>query len=179
VSRIGKQPVQLPSGVKASLSDRTLTIEKGAAKLTRWIDPAISVTIEANSIAFTRSSDVKRARALHGTYRSLANAMVVGLTTGFEKRMQVIGVGFGAKVIGKFVELNVGYAQPRKIAIPAGITVECPKPEEIIVKGADKEAVGQLAAKIRLQRPPEPYKGKGVRYVNEVVQRKQGKAAGT
>lgn len=161
------------------MSDRTLVVEKGSNKLSRWIDPAIEVAVSANSIVFTRKDDSKRARALHGTYRSIANGMVVGLSKGFEKRMQVIGVGFGAKVVGKIVELNVGFAQPRKLPIPAGVTVECPKPEEIIVKGADKEAVGQLAAKIRLTRPPEPYKGKGIRYVDEVVQRKQGKAAGT
>lgn len=161
------------------MAERTLVVEKGNQKLSRWIDPAIDVKIDGTSIVFERKGDTKRERALHGTYRALAHSMVHGLVKGYEKRLQIIGVGFGAKVQGKVVELNVGFALPRKIAIPAGVTVECPKPEEVVVKGADKEAVGQLAATLRLQRPPEPYKGKGLRYVDEVVKRKQGKAAGT
>lgn len=179
MSRIGKQPVALPAGIKATLNDRTLVVEKGNQKLSRWIDPAIEVAIEGAAIHFTRKGESKRERALHGTYRALANGMVQGLVKGFERKLQIVGVGFGAKIIGKQVELNVGFAMPRRFPIPAGITVECPKPEEILVKGADKEAVGQLAAQLRLCRPPEPYKGKGVRYHDEVVKRKQGKAAGT
>jgi large subunit ribosomal protein L6 len=105
--------------------------------------------------------------------------MVTGLTKGYEKRLQIVGVGFGAKLQGKVVDLNVGYATSRRIEIPAGVTVEIPDPTNILIKGADKHAVGQLAARIRLQRPPEPYKGKGIRYFDEVVKRKQGKTVGS
>jgi large subunit ribosomal protein L6 len=161
------------------MSGRTLTIEKGNAKLTQWVDPAIDVAIGASEIVFTRQVDTRRERALHGLYRALANNMVTGLTKGYEKRLQIVGVGFGAKLQGKVVDLNVGYATSRRIEIPAGVTVEIPDPTNILIKGADKHAVGQLAARIRLQRPPEPYKGKGIRYFDEVVKRKQGKTVGS
>jgi len=179
VSRIGKQPVVLPAGVKASMNDRTLTVEKGSSKLTQWVDPAIDVAVEGSNLVFQRKGDGRRERAMHGLYRALAANMVTGLVSGYERRLEIVGVGYGAKVQGNIVELNVGFAMPRRITIPAGVKVETPEPTKIVIKGADKHQVGQLAATIRLTRPPEPYKGKGIRHAGEVVKRKQGKTVGS
>ncbi len=178
MSRIGKQPVLLHEGVKAALSGRELQIEKGGRRLCQWIDPAITVTIEGESVVFTRGSDDGRTRALHGLYRALAQNMVTGLLKGYQKTLKIVGVGFGARPAGKSLELNVGFANPVKIEIPEGLTVEVPDATTIVVKGCDKHSVGQLAADIRRARPPEPYKGKGIRYVDEVVRRKAGKTVG-
>ncbi len=178
MSRIGKQPVPLVDGVTASMDGRDLTLSKGNAKLTQWIDPAIDVAIDDGAVTFTREGDDRRSRALHGLYRSLANNMVEGLTKGYERRLQIVGVGFGAKLAGKTVELNVGYANTIKVDVPEGVVVELPDPMAIVVKGADKQKVGQTAATLRRARPPEPYKGKGVRYADEVVKRKAGKTVG-
>ncbi len=178
MSRIGKKPVTLPDGVSAQMTGRELTIGKGNNKLTQWIDPAIDVAVVDGHVTFRRSDDQRRNRALHGLYRALAQNMVEGLTKGYEKRLTIVGVGFGAKLSGQVVELNVGYANNIKVSIPAGVIVEVPEATTIVVKGIDKHAVGQTAANIRRARPPEPYKGKGVRYVDEVVKRKAGKTVG-
>ena len=178
MSRIGKQPVSLPAGVKAAMSGRQLTVEKGALKLTQWIDPTIDVAIADGSIKFTRKTDERRERALHGLYCSLANNMVKGLVTGYEKRLEIHGVGFGAKVQGKVLELTVGFAEPAKLKIPDGVKVECPDATKLVIKGHDKHMVGQFAADVRRVRKPEPYKGKGIRYADEVVRRKAGKTVG-
>jgi large subunit ribosomal protein L6 len=180
VSRIGRKPVTLPAGVKAAMSGRDLVVEKGNEKLTQWVDPAIDVKVAEGSIVFSRRTegDDRRERALHGLYRALAANMVEGLTTGFKKDLRIEGVGFGAKLVGKDVELSLGYANAIRVKVPKGVTVEIPDPTKITVKGFDKQKVGQTAAEIRLARPPEPYKGKGVRYADEVVKRKQGKTVG-
>ncbi|MBI4881953.1 MAG: 50S ribosomal protein L6 [Planctomycetes bacterium] len=178
MSRIGKQPVLLREGVKATLDGRELVIEKGGRKLSQWIDPAISVAIEGETVVFARASDDVRTRALHGLYRALAQNMVTGLLKGYQKTLKIVGVGYGARPAGKTLELNVGYANPVRVEIPEGLTVEVPDASTIVVKGHDKHRVGQLAADIRRARPPEPYKGKGIRYSDEVVRRKAGKTVG-
>lgn len=178
MSRIGKKPVVLPQGLTAKLDGRTLTIEAKGKKLTQWINPAINVEVDMNArqLRFGRSSDEPPDRAMHGLYRALANNMVVGLTQGFEKRLEIQGVGYNAKVQGKDLVLQIGFSHPVNVKIPEGITIECPKPTVMLIKGADRQQVGQLAAEVRGLRPPEPYKGKGIRYQNEVVRRKAGKA---
>lgn len=178
MSRIGKQPVPLSDGVTAEMQGRDLVISKGNDRLTQFIDPAISVAIEDGVVSFTRKDDERRNRALHGLYRSLAANMVEGLTKGYEKRLQIVGVGFGAKLAGQRVDLTVGYSNTIHVDIPNGVTVEIPDPALIVVKGFDKQAVGQMAANLRQARPPEPYKGKGVRYFGEAVKRKAGKTVG-
>jgi large subunit ribosomal protein L6 len=180
VSRIGRKPVALPAGVKASMSGRDLVVEKGSEKLTQWVDPAIDVKVADGSIEFSRreSTDDQRERALHGLYRALAANMVEGLMSGFKKELRIEGVGFGAKLVGKDIELSLGFANAIRVKVPKGVTVEVPDPTKIVVKGFDKQKVGQTAAEIRQARPPEPYKGKGVRYLDEVVRRKQGKTVG-
>jgi len=160
------------------MNGRDLVIEKGGKKLSQWVDPSIDVAVDAKSVVFTRTTEERRHRAMHGLYRALAQNMVTGLVTGFEKKLQVVGVGFGVRLAGKVLELNVGYANTIKVDIPDGVTVETPDTTTIVVKGADKQVVGQLAAEIRAARPPEPYKGKGIRYSDEVVRRKAGKTVG-
>lgn len=178
MSRIGKQPVTLSDGVSASMNDRDLVVEKGGVKLSQWIDPRIDVKIEDGSVNFSRQDDDRRNRALHGLYRALTQNMVDGLVKGYERRLQIVGVGFGAKLAGKTVELNVGFANTIVVTVPDGVTVELPDPTSIVVKGPNKQLVGQTAANLRRARPPEPYKGKGVRYADEVVKRKAGKTVG-
>lgn len=161
------------------MNGRDLVVEKGSNKLSQWIDPAIDVAIDDAAITFTRDGDERRDRALHGLYRSIASNMVLGLTKGYEIRMRIDGVGFGAALKGKVVELNVGYANKILVAVPAGVTVDVPDAQTVIVKGSDKQKVGQTAADVRAARPPEPYKGKGVRYADEVIKRKAGKKVGS
>jgi large subunit ribosomal protein L6 len=168
----------LVDGVSASMNGRELVLEKGSNKLSQWIDPSIDVALGEGSIVFSRQSDERRYRALHGLYRSLAQNMVIGLTKGFEKKLLIVGVGFGAKLAGQAVDLNVGYANTVRVQIPDGVTVETPDSTTVLVKGYDKQKVGQVAAEIRRSRPPEPYKGKGVRYADEFVKRKSGKTVG-
>src|SRR5215468_805848 len=168
MSRIGKKPVVLPQGVSAKLEGRNLTIENKGKKLTQWISPTIAVEVSAQEVRFTRSGDEAQDRAMHGLYRALANNMVVGLTRGFEKRLDIQGVGYNAKVQGKDLVLNIGFSHPVNVKIPEGITIECPKPTQVVIKGADRQLVGQFAANVRGLRPPEPYKGKGIRYFDEV-----------
>lgn len=160
------------------MTGRDLVIEKGNTKLSQWVDPSITVTIDDGTVTFTRVGDERRERALHGLYRSIANNMVVGLTKGYEKRLRIEGVGFGAQLKGKVVEMNVGYANKIPVDVPPGVTVKIPDPQTVVVSGADKQMVGQVAAELRAARPPEPYKGKGVRYADEAIKRKAGKTVG-
>ena len=178
MSRVGKQPVEFASGTKVSFSGVTLTVEASGKKLTQDIDPCIEVSVEDGKATFTRRNDSKQARAMHGLYRSLASNMVEGVEKGFEKKLEIIGVGWNAAAQGKQVVLNIGFCHPVNIPLPDGVTAECPNATTIVIKGADRQAVGQTAAKIRMVRPPEPYKGKGIRYSGEYVRRKVGKAFG-
>jgi len=177
MSRIGKQPVPLPAGVKVNITNRLIKVEgpKGA-KLEFTHHPAITVIADAKAITVTRPNDERQNRALHGLTRALINNMVVGVTKGFDKRLKIEGVGYQAAMKGKAVELTVGFANRIVHTPPDGVTVAVPDPTTILVTGADRQKVGQFAAEIRSSKKPEPYKGKGVRYDNEVVRRKEGKS---
>ena len=178
MSRIGKQPITIPAGVKVAVANGRVKVEGPKGKLEIPYHPNMKVESDGKQIKVSRPDDERQNRALHGLTRALINNMVVGVTQGYEKRLKIEGVGFQAAAKGKGVELTVGYAN-RIVHTPAadsGLTVEVPDPTTIVVKGADKQKVGQFAAEIRASRKPEPYKGKGVRYEKEVVRRKEGKS---
>lgn len=176
MSRIGKLPITVPSGVEIKVSDANVVSVKGPlGELSQAIDKDIKISIEDGVLTVTRPSDNKRLRALHGLTRSLVNNMVTGVTKGFEKKLQVIGVGYKVAKNGKVLDLQLGFSHPVKMEDPEGITTEISGNNEILVKGINKQHVGNYAAKIRDWRKPEPYKGKGIRYVDEYVIRKEGK----
>jgi large subunit ribosomal protein L6 len=178
MSRIGKQPIAIPSGVKVALASGTVKVEGPKGKLEFTFHPNMKVESDGKQILVKRPDNERLNRALHGLTRALINNMVHGVTQGYEKKLKIVGVGFQAAVKGKGVELTVGFAN-RILHTPApdsGVTVEVPDPTTIVVKGADKQKVGQFAAEIRASRKPEPYKGKGVRYEGEVVRTKEGKS---
>lgn len=175
MSRIGNKVVEIPAGVEVTTNGNDVTVKGPKGELTRTFSSAITMTVEGNVVTFTRPNDTKEMKTIHGTTRAIFNNMVVGTSKGFEKALELIGVGYRAQLQGKKLVLNVGYSHPIEMEAPAGITIEVPSNTSIIVKGASKEVVGELAAKIRGTRPPEPYKGKGVRYVGEYVRRKEGK----
>jgi len=178
MSRIGKAPVSIPKGVKASVSGRTLTVEGPLGKLVHTLHPAVSVEVDtpANAIKVTRDGDARIARSVHGLTRTLAANMVEGVSKGFEKKLEIVGVGYLAAIQKTTLQLRVGFANELQVEIPAGLTVTCPDQTHITVKVIDKQLVGQFAAEVRSLRKPEPYKGKGIRYENEQVRRKAGKA---
>src|SRR5262245_39533442 len=178
MSRIGKQPVAIPAGVKVQIADRKVRVEGPKGKLEFDHHRNIQVQGEeaAKAAKVTRPDDERLSRALQGLTRSIIANMGEGVTKGFEKRLKIEGIGYQARMDKKAVVLTVGYANSITMEPPAGVTVELADPTTIIVKGADKQAVGQFAAEIRRSRPPEPYKGKGIRYENEVVRRKEGKS---
>lgn len=175
MSRIGKQPVTLPSGVKVSVQARTVTVEAGSARLSMTHRPEVAVRVEGQRVLVERDGDSRAARAYHGMTRALIHNMVVGVTNGFKKELEVVGVGWNAQVRGKKVILNVGYADAKEVSIPDGVTVQVAG-NRVTVTGPDRQAVGQCAADIRAKRKPEPYNGRGIKYVDEVIIRKQGKA---
>lgn len=178
MSRIGKAPIPVPSGVEITLSGRRVSVKGPQGTLERDIPGEIEVRQEDGNVLVERPNDERQNRALHGLTRSLVNNMVVGVTAGFTKELEIVGVGYRAAAQGpNRLELALGFSHPVVVDAPAGITFETPQPTRIVVKGIDKELVGQVAANIRKIRKPEPYKGKGVRYAGEVVQRKAGKAA--
>lgn len=179
MSRIGKKPVDVPSGVEVKLVDNIITVKGPKGTLERKLHPEINVAIEGNSIVVTRLSDQKKHRALHGLTRALVNNMVEGVTKGFEKKLELVGVGYRATMQGSKLVLNVGYSHPVEMVPDTGLKVEVgPKQNLIIISGYDKEVVGQFAAKVRAVREPEPYKGKGIKYSDEKIRRKAGKAGG-
>ncbi|HOQ76194.1 MAG TPA: 50S ribosomal protein L6 [Thermoclostridium sp.] len=175
MSRIGRMPVEIPAGVDVKINGQEVTVKGPKGTLVETFHKNMTIKKEGNTLIVTRPNDEKENRALHGLTRSLLNNMVVGVTQGFEKQLEIVGVGYRAQKQGKKLVLTLGYSHPVEIEEPAGITIEVPSPDKIIVKGADKQAVGELAAKIRAKRPPEPYKGKGIRYAGEVIVRKEGK----
>jgi large subunit ribosomal protein L6 len=175
VSRIGNKIVVLPEGVSITQDGNNITVKGPKGELTREFSSDIKMNIEGNEVTFTRPNDSKEMKTIHGTTRANFNNMVVGVSEGFQKALELIGVGYRAQLQGTKLVLNVGYSHPVEITPPAGVTVEVPANTQVIVKGANKEAVGELAANIRGVRPPEPYKGKGIRYVGEYVRRKEGK----
>ena len=178
MSRIGKLPVEIPAGVTVTVSDDNLvTVKDPKGTLTQQITGDLQVTKEENVVHVTRARDDKESRAKHGLYRVLIHNMVKGVTEGFSKSLSIVGTGYRAALSGKKLSLTIGFSHPVELDPPAGISFEVPNPNTIVVKGIDKAAVGQVAAIVREVRPPEPYLGKGIRYENENVRRKAGKAA--
>jgi large subunit ribosomal protein L6 len=175
MSRVGKYPVPVPAGVQVALAGRTVTAKGKNGELRLDLTEEIDVEIAAGQVAVKPRRDDRRARTMWGTTRSLISAMVQGVSTGFVKEMEINGTGYRAAVQGKDLVLNLGYSHEIRYPIPAGIRITCEKPTAIKVEGADKRQVGQVAAEIRGFRGPEPYKGKGVKYVNEQILRKEGK----
>ncbi|MEK5419611.1 50S ribosomal protein L6 [Paenibacillus sp. FSL L8-0708] len=176
MSRIGRKPIAVPSGVDVTLDNAVITVKGPKGSLTRELHKDMKVTVENNEIIVVRPSDNKLHRSLHGTTRSVVNNMVAGVTEGFSKSLELVGVGYRASKSGDKIVLNVGYSHPVEITPEAGIEFEVPANTKIIVKGIDKERVGAYAAKIRSVREPEPYKGKGIKYEGERIIRKEGKA---
>jgi large subunit ribosomal protein L6 len=175
MSRIAKSPITVPSGVDIKISGREIQIKGAKGALQMNLHPDVDVEQKDGVINVQPKTDVKSQWAMAGTFRALINNMVTGAKTGFQKKLQLIGVGYRAQVKGKVLNLNLGFSHPIDYPIPEGITVETPSATEIIVSGCDKQRVGQVAAEIRAYRPPEPYKGKGVRYQDEYVVRKEAK----
>ncbi|MDP8170344.1 50S ribosomal protein L6 [Pasteurella skyensis] len=175
MSRVAKAPVNIPAGVEVKLDGQLLTVKGKNGELSRTIHNAVEVNQDAGVLTFTPKVGVVNANAQAGTARALVNAMVIGVTEGFTKKLQLVGVGYRAQVKGNVVALNLGFSHPIDHQLPTGVTAECPSQTEIVLKGADKQLVGQVAANIRAYRRPEPYKGKGVRYSDEVVRTKEAK----
>ncbi|WML42594.1 50S ribosomal protein L6 [Neobacillus sp. PS3-40] len=175
MSRIGKKPVEIPAGVTVTLDKNTVTVKGPKGELTRSFNSDMEIKIEENVLTVSRPSDVKEHRALHGTTRAVIANMVEGVSKGFERGLELIGVGYRAQKQGSKLVLNVGYSHTVEIEPESGLEIEVPVNTKVIVKGTDKERVGALAANIRGVRPPEPYKGKGIRYEGEFVRRKEGK----
>jgi large subunit ribosomal protein L6 len=177
MSRIGKQPIPVPAGVDVFIEPELVRVKGVRGELEERVSRDMTVEQEDGTIVVKRPTDRGEHRALHGLTRSLIANMVTGVTEGFEKRLEIQGVGYRAALRGKDIELQVGYSHPVPIKAPEGIEFEVPLPTQIIVRGNSKQAVGEIAARIRKTRPPEPYKGKGIRYAGEYVQRKVGKRA--
>ncbi|MCH4178919.1 MAG: 50S ribosomal protein L6 [Megasphaera sp.] len=176
MSRIGRMPIDIPAGVDVKLDGQIIKVKGPKGELTRTLHPDMKVTIADNVITVERPSDEKEHRSLHGLTRALIANMVTGVSTGFKKELEIVGVGYRAQMKGKKLALTLGFSHPLELDAPEGITIECPSATQIVVSGANNEHVGEFAAKIRGYRLPEPYKGKGIRYVGEHVRRKAGKA---
>jgi large subunit ribosomal protein L6 len=177
MSRIGKQPIPLPEGVEVTIEPELVSVKGPRGELSERVNRAIDVKQENGEVTVTRPTDRGDHRALHGLTRSLIANMVEGVTNGFEKRLEIQGVGYRAQLQGRRLILSLGYSHPVELEAPEGIEFEVPQPTRIVVRGISKQAVGEVAANIRKQRPPEPYKGKGIRYEGEYVARKVGKRA--
>lgn len=177
MSRIGKQPISIPDKVTVTLSDGRVVVKGPLGTLTRVLHPSIVITADAKTATVTRVDDSAEARSIHGLYRMLVNNMVVGVSQGFQKMLDLVGVGYRAEVKGSAVVLTLGHSHPIEYVLPTGVKAAVEKQTRITVSGADNELVGEVAAQLRRFRPPEPYKGKGVRYVGEVIRKKVGKAA--
>jgi large subunit ribosomal protein L6 len=176
MSRIGRLPIAVPSGVDVTIDGRTVTVKGPKGSLTRQLHPDITVSREDDQLVVTRPTEQKTHRQLHGLTRTLVNNMVVGVTDGYRKGLEITGVGYRATKVGEKLQLNLGYSHQIEIDPPAGISFELENPTRLAVVGIDKELVGQIAAQVRSTRKPEPYKGKGVKYAGEYVRRKAGKA---
>jgi large subunit ribosomal protein L6 len=179
MSRIGRKPVAIPSGVKVEIKEGTIFVEGPKGKLSRVLPGRTNVEIKDNIANVTRQGNIASDKALQGLIRALLVNMVKGVTEGFVKELEIVGVGFKAAVQGNTLKLEVGYSHPVNFTAPEGIKIETPKATQIVISGIDKEKVGEVAAEIRLVYPPEPYKGKGIRYVGEFVKKKVGKAQAT
>jgi large subunit ribosomal protein L6 len=176
MSRIGRLPIAVPDGVDVTIDGRRLTVKGPKGELSRELHPDMTVDREDGNLVVTRPTEQKQHKQLHGLTRTLVNNMVVGVTTGYRKGLEITGVGYRASLVGRKLQLNLGYSHPVEIEPPAGISFELENPTRLAVVGIDKELVGQMAARVRSTRKPEPYKGKGVRYAGERIRRKAGKA---
>jgi large subunit ribosomal protein L6 len=177
LSRIGRQPIAIPDGVTVDVKPGLVLVKGPKGELTQTVSGDMKVVVEDGTLTVERPTDRGDHRALHGLTRSLIANMVSGVTDGFERRLEIQGVGYRARLQGKAIELSVGYSHPVSVKAPDGIEFEVPQPTEVVVRGIDKQQVGEIAAQIRRTRPPEPYKGKGIRYSGEHVRRKVGKRA--
>ena len=177
MSRIGKQPVVIPNGVEVKVNGSEVTVKGPKGTLTNTFRPEIAIAVEGNEIIVTRPNDNKLNRSLHGLTRTLVANMVTGVSAGYSKTLEVNGVGYRAQKQGKNLVLNLGFSHQVIIPEIDGISIEVPSPNQIVISGADKQQVGQFAAEVRAKRPPEPYKGKGIKYAGEYIRRKEGKAA--
>ncbi len=176
MSRIGKMPVTLPAGVEVVVSGQSVNVKGPKGSLSAAFSDRVSVSVADGTAAVTRADDTRQARALHGLTRALLANMVTGVSTGYVKTLEIIGVGYRAALKGRDLEMQLGFSHPVSVIAPEGIVFEVPEPTKVLVSGIDKQKVGQVAANIRKLRPPEPYKGKGIRYTGEYVRRKAGKA---
>ncbi len=177
MSRIGKMPVAIPSGVDVKVDGNVVTVKGSKGELTREFSDILTIKVEGEEVIVTRPDDSRQAKSLHGLTRTLIHNMIEGVSQGYAKKLELVGVGYRAALKGKNLEIQLGYSHPVNVEAPENITFEVPSQTEIIVKGISKEQVGQVAADIRAWRKPEPYKGKGIRYEGEYVRRKLGKAA--
>ncbi len=175
MSRIGRKPINIPAGVEIKVDGSVVSVKGPKGTLTQKFDPNMSIAVEGAEVLVTRPNDAKENRSLHGLTRTLIANMVTGVTEGFKKELDVLGVGYRVQKQGSNLVMNIGYSHQVIVSDTADVTIEAPGPNKIIVTGIDKQKVGQFAAEIREKRPPEPYKGKGIRYTNEVVRRKEGK----
>ncbi len=176
MSRIGKKPITIPAGVEVKQDGNSVTVKGPKGTLTQEFNPNMTIKIEGNEITVSRPNDQKENRALHGLTRSLLFNMVEGVTNGFKKELEVNGVGYRVQKQGKTLTMNLGFSHQVVVEETEGITIECPSATQIVISGPDKQKVGQFAAEIREKRPPEPYKGKGIKYADEHIRRKEGKA---
>jgi large subunit ribosomal protein L6 len=175
MSRVGNSPVLVPKGVEVVLSANDISVKGGQGQLSMACHEAVEISQEDNVLSFAVRTSAKNGSAMAGTIRSLVNNMVIGVSTGFEKKLQLIGVGYRAQLQGKKINLTLGFSHPVEYVLPEGVSAEAPSQTELILKSADKQLLGRVAAEIRGFRPPEPYKGKGVRYADEHVRRKEAK----
>ena len=176
MSRIGNKPITVPAGVEVKIEGQIITVKGPKGSLEKEFHKNMNVSIDGNVVTVKRPDDEPENRSLHGLTRTLINNMIIGTTNGFERKLEVNGVGYRASKKGNNLLLNLGYSHPVEVEAPTGITFDVPNPNEIIVKGMDKELVGQTAAVVRTKRPPEVYRGKGIKYAEEVIRRKEGKA---
>lgn len=176
MSRIGRKPITVPAGVDVTIDGSAVTVKGPKGTLSGTFNSNMSIELDAGVITVSRPNDEKENRALHGLTRTLISNMVEGVSTGFKKELEIVGVGYRAAMDGKSIVLTVGYSHTVKMDPPEGVTIEVPAPNKIVVSGSDKQVVGQFACEIRAVRPPEPYKGKGIKYADEVIKRKAGKA---
>ena len=176
MSRIGLKPIEIPAGVDVKVDGTTVTVKGPKGELTRNVHPNMAVAVEGNEVIVKRPNDEKENKSLHGLTRTLIHNMVLGVTEGFKKNLEVNGVGYREQVQNNKLTMNLGFSHQVIMDAPEGITIECPSANAIVISGADKQAVGQFAAQVREKRPPEPYKGKGIKYDYEHIRRKEGKA---
>ena len=177
MSRIGKKPIDIPAGVKVTLNDGNITVE-GKTKLSMALPPHVAVEVKENQVVVSQADETRNAGAMHGLARSLINNMVIGVTAGFRKELAIVGIGYKAVLAGNKLTLTLGFSHTIEFPVPEGIKITVTPENKIIVEGADKQLVGETAAEIRRFRPPEPYKGKGIRYVDERIVLKEGKSVG-